>query len=76
MGEQVSASNNLALCALHCCDLTRAVRTLEGVVRADPGRNMHAVLVFNLCTLYDLACTAEGSKPQPGSTHRRLQRNA
>jgi hypothetical protein len=52
---EVTLANNLALCYLHGCELSRAIATLEDCVRANPARNMHKAVVFNLCTLYDLA---------------------
>ena len=52
----VAASNNLAICALYCCALKRAVSCLEGLLRQSPQKHMQDVILFNLCTLYDLAC--------------------
>jgi len=48
------ASNNKAICLLYTIDLGRAIGTLEELIRIDPQRNLHEVIVFNLCTLYDL----------------------
>jgi hypothetical protein len=46
---------NLSLAYLYSCKLSKAIETLEECFRADP-RNVTNSLVFNLCTLYDLAC--------------------
>jgi len=48
------AVNNKAICLLYTCELGRAISTLEDLIRKDPQKNLHEVLVFNLCTLYDL----------------------
>jgi tetratricopeptide (TPR) repeat protein len=52
----VAAANNLSLCALYSCDLKRAVACLEDLIRQDPTNHVQEVVLFNLCTLYDLAC--------------------
>ena len=56
------ASNNLAVCALHCCQIERAVTCLEEFIKKDPRRRLHPAILFNLCTLYDLAFDSEGSR--------------
>ncbi|KAJ0397154.1 hypothetical protein ATCC90586_007250 [Pythium insidiosum] len=48
------AVNNLAICALYCCDVKGAVAALERVIRSHPARFLNAVVVFNLSSLYDL----------------------
>ncbi|OQR99297.1 hypothetical protein ACHHYP_07088 [Achlya hypogyna] len=56
-GDVVScAANNLAICALYSCEVLTAVNVLESVVQSDPVRHLHAAIVFNLSTLYDLVC--------------------
>ncbi|GBG27844.1 Trafficking protein particle complex subunit 12 [Hondaea fermentalgiana] len=55
-------ANNLALCHLNMCDLDGAIQILEDCIRDNPVRNMHRTLVFNLCTLYDLARSKEQSR--------------
>lgn len=40
---------------VYSCDVMRGVRTLEGLIRKDPLLYMLDVVVFNLCTLYDLS---------------------
>lgn len=48
--------NNMAICALYCCDVKKAVLCLEKIIQQDPERHLQNFVVFNLCTLYDLAC--------------------
>lgn len=57
----VAAANNLAVTALYACDLPRALSTLEDLVRQNPAASLRDATVFNLCTLYDLSCDAEGA---------------
>ncbi|CAK8989636.1 Trafficking protein particle complex subunit 12 [Durusdinium trenchii] len=52
---EVTLANNYALCSLHVCDLGGAIEVLEACIHKDPRRNLHRAVVFNLCTLYDLA---------------------
>ena len=54
------AGNNLAVCALHCCELREAVGRLEALIRSAPRRFLRPATVFNLCTLYDLANNVSG----------------
>ena len=49
-------ANNLAIAKLYTCQLRTAVRTIEALVREDPGRFLTREAAFNLCTLYDLSC--------------------
>eukprot|EP00753_Platysulcus_tardus_P004926 PLAT12767.2.p1 GENE.PLAT12767.2~~PLAT12767.2.p1 ORF type:complete len:508 (-),score=205.53 PLAT12767.2:56-1579(-) len=56
------AASNTAICALHCCMHKRAVAVLEEHVKADPVSNLTHNVVYNLCTLYDLACDAAQSE--------------
>lgn len=55
MGLLGSAMNNLSLAMVYSCDVMRGVRTLEGLIRKNPVLYMLDVVVFNLCTLYDLS---------------------
>ncbi len=50
----IIAANNKAICLLNTCDLSRAVSSLEDLIRKDPEKNLNETFVFNLCTLYDL----------------------
>lgn len=52
--NNIAAANNKSICLLYISDLSRAVSTLEEIIRKDPEKNLHETLVFNLCTLYDL----------------------
>jgi tetratricopeptide (TPR) repeat protein len=52
--SNLAAANNKAICLLYTCDLSRAVSTLEDVIRRNPELNLNETLVFNLSTLYDL----------------------
>lgn len=52
--DNVIAANNRAVCMLYTCDLTRAITSLEELIRRDPEKNLQETVVFNLCTLYDL----------------------
>lgn len=56
-----SALNNLSLAMVYSCDVMRGVETLEGLIRKDPRLYMLDVVVFNLCTLYDLSFDAVAS---------------
>lgn len=58
---RVTLSNNLALCYFNCCELSRAIATLENCIVSNPKRNINRALVFNLCTLYDFAKPKEQS---------------
>lgn len=56
-----SALNNLSLAMVYSCDVMRGVRTLEELIRRNPRLYMLDVVVFNLCTLYDLSFDATAS---------------
>lgn len=56
-----SALNNLSLAMVYSCDVMRGVKTLEGLIRKDPRLYMLDVVIFNLCTLYDLSYDAVAS---------------
>ena len=56
-----SALNNLSLAMVYSCDVMRGVRTLEELIRKNPRLYMLDVVVFNLCTLYDLSFDAVAS---------------
>jgi len=51
----IQAANNRALCWLYTCNLTMAIKSLEELIFKDPETFLQETLVFNLCTLYDLA---------------------
>eukprot|EP01119_Soliformovum_irregulare_P022310 TRINITY_DN7614_c0_g1_i1.p1 TRINITY_DN7614_c0_g1~~TRINITY_DN7614_c0_g1_i1.p1 ORF type:complete len:443 (-),score=102.42 TRINITY_DN7614_c0_g1_i1:39-1367(-) len=52
--KDLAATNNKAICLLYTCDLSGAIATLEDLIKKDPEESLHEVIVFNLCTLYDL----------------------
>ncbi|CAM9831498.1 unnamed protein product [Scytosiphon promiscuus] len=56
-----SALNNLSLAMVYSCDVMPGVKTLEGLIRKDPRLYMLDVVIFNLCTLYDLSYDAVAS---------------
>lgn len=56
-----SALNNLSLAMVYSCDVMRGVKTLEALIRKDPLLYMLDVVIFNLCTLYDLSFDAIAS---------------
>eukprot|EP00164_Ancoracysta_twista_P008657 GFYU01012583.1.p1 GENE.GFYU01012583.1~~GFYU01012583.1.p1 ORF type:complete len:498 (+),score=95.01 GFYU01012583.1:182-1495(+) len=62
--DHISAAMNFAICCLYMCQLPRAIATLEGLIKSDPLNNVNETVLFNLCTLYDLASenTAEKKK--------------
>lgn len=55
------ALNNLALCALYTCDVNSAVDLMESLVKENPTLFLTEVMVFNLCTLYELGADVTGS---------------
>lgn len=56
-----AALNNLSLAMVYACDVGRGVQTLEGLVSKNPRLYMLDVVIFNLCTLYDLSYDAVAS---------------
>eukprot|EP00761_Pharyngomonas_kirbyi_P004597 gb/GECH01004602.1/.p1 GENE.gb/GECH01004602.1/~~gb/GECH01004602.1/.p1 ORF type:complete len:404 (+),score=107.90 gb/GECH01004602.1/:1-1212(+) len=50
----VTAANNCAICLLYTENLTKAIESLEDFIRQDPNETLDEVVVFNLCTLYEL----------------------
>jgi tetratricopeptide (TPR) repeat protein len=50
----VVATNNLALCHLHLGSVTKAIEIIEDIMFSDPDKTLHEVVVYNLCTFYDL----------------------
>lgn len=50
----IPAANNKAVCLLYTSDLSRAITTLEDIIKRNPENNLNEPIVFNLCTLYDL----------------------
>jgi len=67
---EVTACNNLALCSLNLCDLNGAILLIEQCIKKNPRTNLHPSLVFNLCTLYDLARSREESRLAKESLQR------
>ena len=55
----VEAANNMCVCAMYKCELATAVSALEELVQEDPVAHMCDVVVFNLCTMYELSCDNE-----------------
>lgn len=55
------ALNNIALCALYTCKVEYAVELLEGLVKENPTSYLTEVMVFNICTLYELGTDVAGS---------------
>lgn len=55
----IEAVNNYSICSMYMCDLKLAVTTLESLICEDPTANMSEVVVFNLCTMYELTCDNE-----------------
>ena len=51
----VAAANNIAVAALHCCEVRLGINCIEALLQQDPARFMTDAILFNLCTLYDLA---------------------
>lgn len=47
---------------MYVCDLTKAIYSLEEVIQKDPENNLDEALIFNLCTLYDLASDRSADK--------------
>jgi len=48
------ATNNKAICLLYSGNLSPAIATLEETINKNPEKNLQEMIVFNLCTLYDL----------------------
>ena len=59
---EMSAVNNVAICALHCCDVPKAISALEELIRRRPEAGLQPLVLFNLCTLYDVAYHDRGSQ--------------
>jgi len=53
--RNTAAANNRSICWLYTCDLAKAIGSLEAMIQSDPEHNLDESLIFNLCTLYDLA---------------------
>lgn len=53
--SHVVAANNKALCYLYTGDVSKAIDILEEVLFSDPATTLQENIVFNLCTMYDLA---------------------
>jgi len=60
--NNIAAANNRSICWLYTCELSRAIASLEEVIQNNPENNLDESLVFNLCTLYDLASDRSADK--------------
>ena len=49
------AANNFAICCVHNCCVADGILELERLLQSDPARFFRKEILFNLCTLYDLA---------------------
>lgn len=55
------AINNYALCSLNVRRVQDAIDSLESLVQRDPARFLCDPIAFNLCTMYDLTNSPDGS---------------
>jgi trafficking protein particle complex subunit 12 len=53
--SHVVAANNKALCYLYAGDVSKAIDILEEILFSDPSTTLQENIVYNLCTMYDLA---------------------
>jgi hypothetical protein len=60
--SNIAAANNRSVCWLYTCDLSKAILSLEEIIQRDPENNLDESLIFNLCTLYDLASDRSADK--------------
>ncbi|CAM9477913.1 unnamed protein product [Discosporangium mesarthrocarpum] len=51
----LSAITNSCISQVYSCNVRDGVENIERMVQRDPRRFMRSVVVFNLCTLYDLS---------------------
>ena len=56
-----AAVNNYSICALYLRRVKEAISRLEELIKDDPVCSLIDPIVFNLCTLYDLSCSADVS---------------
>ena len=49
------AANNFAICCVHNCCVPDGIRELEALLQSDPMRFFRREILFNLCTLYEVA---------------------
>ena len=54
-----AAVNNYSICALYLRRVKEAISRLEELIKDDPVCSLIDPIVFNLCTLYDLSCSAD-----------------
>ena len=54
-----AAVNNYSICALYLRRVKEAINRLEELIKDDPVCSLIDPIVFNLCTLYDLSCSAD-----------------
>lgn len=71
--RKVAAIGNAALNLLHLGNLPDAIAKLENCLRDDPTTALDEGLVFNLCTLYDLAYPDEATEKKK-TLHRLASR--
>ena len=55
------SANRVSLCKGLLNDSSALCVTPQNTIRVDPVRHMEETIVFNLCTLYDLACDNDSS---------------
>lgn len=60
--SNLTAANNRAICLLYTKNLTKAILSIEEVIRNDPLNTLDETLIFNLCTMYDLEAEDSGKK--------------
>lgn len=65
----LEAVNNASVCFLHSKQISEAVERLEGLVQSNPALFLQPVVIFNLCTMYDLSCTVELSDNKKRALH-------
>ena len=51
--------NNYSICCLHLKQVDEAVYQLESLIKLSPTAYLIDPIIFNLCTIYDLTCSAE-----------------
>jgi len=60
--QNIAAANNRSVCWLYTCELSKAISSLEEIIQKDPENNLDESLIFNLCTMYDLASDRSADK--------------
>ena len=62
--ENATAVNNAAVSLLFQGRLKEALKLLEDIVFADPEKNLHPGVLFNICTMYELETSRHVQKKQ------------